>query len=202
MREACRNGECPCARETARAPPSDATRAGTARGPPIEQTAETTSTSHGPWKLEIRYCGTANEMPATASAGHTSFVFLNPAKTATSQNGIITLKTGSWRPTCAESSCRSSPVTPCSAMSGVPSAPNATGAVLAMSESPDASIGANPRPMSSAAVTATGVPKPAAPSKNAPNENAISTSWRRLSAVSCAMLRCSTSNAPCSTVSR
>ena len=61
---------------------------------PIEQTADTTSTSHGPWKLEIRYCGTANERPATASAGHTSIVFLNPAKTATSQNGIITLNTG------------------------------------------------------------------------------------------------------------
>ena len=64
---------------------------------------------------------------------------------------------------------------------GVPSAPNATGAVLAMSERPEAASGANPRPMSSAPVTATGVPNPAAPSKKAPNANATSSSCRRAS---------------------
>src|SRR3954465_10958845 len=30
------------------------------------------STSHGPWKFETRYCGTANDRPATRSAGQTS----------------------------------------------------------------------------------------------------------------------------------
>ena len=53
-------------------------------------------------------------------------------------------------------------------MIGVPSAPNATGAVLAISDRPDAASGEKPRPIRIAAVTATGVPKPAAPSKNAP----------------------------------
>jgi hypothetical protein len=53
-------------------------------------------------------------------------------------------------------------------MIGVPSAPYATGAVLAISESPDAASGEKPRPIRIAAVTATGVPNPAAPSKNAP----------------------------------
>ena len=59
-------------------------------------------------------------------------------------------------------------------MIGVPSAPNATGAVLAMSDSPEAASGVNPSPIRMAAVTATGVPKPAAPSKNAPKQNATS----------------------------
>ena len=67
----------------------------------------------------------------------------------------------------------SMPVTPDRAMMGVPSAPKATGAVLAMSDNPEAASGPKPRPMRIAAVTATGVPKPAAPSKNAPKEKAI-----------------------------
>ena len=42
-------------------------------------------------------------------------------------------------------------VTVCSAMIGVPSAPNATGAVFAMSDRPDAVSGLKPSPMSSRA---------------------------------------------------
>ena len=80
----------------------------------------------------------------------------------------MTEKNGSCRPTMPLNSCRSSPVTAASAMTGVPSAPKATGAVLAMSDRPDAASGEKPRPISIAAVTATGVPNPAAPSKNAP----------------------------------
>ena len=83
---------------------------------------------------------------------------------------------------------------------GVPMAPNATGAVFAMSESPDAWSGVNPRPINSAPVIATGVPKPAAPSKNAPSEKAMSTSCTRRSALTVAMLACIWSNAPCSFV--
>ena len=97
--------------------------------------------------------------------------------------------------------CRSRPLTALSAMSGVPSAPNATGAVLAMSERPDAASGAKPRPMSSAPVTATGVPNPAAPSKNAPNANATSSSCSRASVVTCVMLWRSVANSPRSAVS-
>ena len=70
-------------------------------------------------------------------------------------------------------------------MIGVPSAPNATGAVLAMSDSPDAASGVKPRPIRIAPVTATGVPKPDAPSKNAPKEKATSSSCSRRSSVTC-----------------
>ena len=53
-----------------------------------------------------------------------------------------------------------------------------------------------------AAVTATGVPKPAAPSKNAPKLKAISSSCRRRSGVMWAIESCSTANDPCSSVRR
>ena len=56
---------------------------------------------------------------------------------------------------------------------GVPSAPKATGAVLAISDRPEAASGEKPSPIRMAPVTATGVPKPPAPSKKAPNAKAI-----------------------------
>ena len=86
-------------------------------------------------------------------------------------------------------------------MIGVPSAPKATGAVLAISDRPEAASGEKPRPISIAAVTATGVPKPAAPSKKAPKLNAMSSSCSRRSSVMLAMLSCRTSNSPFSSVS-
>src|SRR3546814_7933757 len=53
-------------------------------------------------------------------------------------------------------SCRRSmPLTADRAMTGAPSAPYATGAVLAMSDRPAACKGANPNPINMAAVTAT-----------------------------------------------
>ena len=52
-----------------------------------------------------------------------------------------------------------------------------------------------------AAVTATGVPKPAAPSKNAPKQNDTSSSCSRRSVVMPVMLFCSTSNNPTEFVS-
>jgi hypothetical protein len=145
----------------------------------IERTAETTSTSQGPWKFERRYCGTANATPATRAAGHTPAIPRRPAKAATTQNGTRTAKNGSCRPTMAERSITSSPVTAPRARIGVPSAPNATGAVFAMSERQDAAIGVKPSWMRRAAVTATGVPNPAAPSKNAPRQNAMPITWMR-----------------------
>ena len=81
-------------------------------------------------------------------------------------------------------------------MMGVPSAPNATGAVLAMSDRPDAASGVKPRPISSAPVMATGVPNPAAPSKNAPKQNATSSSCSRASRVTAVMLWRSVANSP------
>jgi hypothetical protein len=139
----------------------------------IETSDETTSTSQGPWKFEMTYCGTAKAAPATSAAGQTPHIPRSPAKAATTQKGTMSANTGSCRPTMAERAWRSRPVTPESAMIGVPSAPKATGAVFAISERLDAASGAKPSWIRSAAVTATGVPKPAAPSKKAPMQNAI-----------------------------
>jgi len=71
---------------------------------------------------------------------------------------------------------------------GVPSAPNATGAVFAISDKPDAASGENPRPIRIAPVTATGVPNPDAPSKKAPKQNATSRSCSLRSRVTVVML--------------
>ena len=118
-----------------------------------------------------------------------------------SQNGTMTENTGNWRPIMADRSRSGSPVTAASAMTGEPSAPKATGAVLAMSDRPEAASGVKPRPIRIAPVTATGVPKPAAPSKNAPKQKAISSSCRRRSSVIPLMLSCSTLNSPSFSVS-
>ena len=85
---------------------------------------------------------------------------------------------------------------------GVPSAPKATGAVLAISERPEAASGEKPSPIRTAPVIATGVPKPEAPSKKAPKANAISSNCRRRSVVTPPIARCSSSNRPVSTVMR
>ncbi len=71
-----------------------------------------------------------------------------------------------------------------------------------MSDRPEAASGEKPRPMRIAPVTATGVPKPAAPSKNAPKQKATSSSCSRRSGVMPAIERCSTAKEPFSTVSR
>ncbi len=84
---------------------------------------ETTPASQGPWKLAIKACGTAKASPAVRAAGQTSFIFLKPQKTASSQKGTRTEKNGSCRPTMALSWRRSRPVTPAKATIGVPSAP-------------------------------------------------------------------------------
>src|SRR5665213_760077 len=142
----------------------------------IEISEAPMSTIHGLMKFEIRNCGTANVTPVTRIAGQISFMPLNPAKAQISQNGTISEKNGNCRPTMAPSRNGSMPVTLERPAIGVPSAPKATGAVLAISERPDAASGEKPSPIRIAPVTATGVPKPDAPSKNAPNENAISRS--------------------------
>src|SRR5947209_7279660 len=97
-----------------------------------------------------------------------------PAKAQISQNGTINEKKGSCRPTIAPSRNGSMPVTLERPAMGVPRAPYATGAVLAINDRPEAASGEKPRPIKIAAVTATGVPKPEAPSKNAPKQNAMS----------------------------
>lgn len=93
-----------------------------------------------------------------------------------------------------------SPVTLPRVRIGVAIAPNATGAVLAVRARTAALIGWKPSAISMTEVTATGVPNPASASSSAPNENAISTACSRLSSLTCANDRRSTSKCPVVTV--
>src|SRR5882672_12160466 len=97
--------------------------------------------------LEIANCVKPKEIPQTNAAGQISFVARAPAKAQISQNGTITENSGNCRPTMAPSLMTSSPVAAASPTIGVPSAPNATGAVLAMSERPAAASGEKPSPI-------------------------------------------------------
>src|SRR5512139_2281363 len=121
----------------------------------------------------MRNCGIAKLTPVTRIAGQIPLTPFQPEKAQISQNGTSTEKNGSCLPTMADSAISSRPVTLASVMIGVPSAPYATGAVLAIRDRPEAASGEKPRPISTAPVTATGVPKPAAPSKKAPKQKAI-----------------------------
>lgn len=66
---------------------------------------------------------------------------------------------------------------------GVPTAPNETGLLLATSASTTAAIGESPIATRSGAVIAAGVPKPATPSRKAPNSQAMITTCTRGSGV-------------------
>src|SRR4051812_18917466 len=89
----------------------------------IDTIAATISTSHGPWKLDTRNCGTAKATPATRIAGQICTMPRHPANAQISQNGTISEKNGNWRPTIAPNLNKSNPVTADKAMIGVPSAP-------------------------------------------------------------------------------
>ena len=154
------------------------------------------STSSGPMKLLQRNCTTANDPPDTATAGHTSRRPRQPLITTISHAGTMIDTNGSCRPTIALSAGTGRPVTAASARIGVPMAPNATGAVLAMSDRLPASSAGKPRPTSSAAEIATGVPNPQAPSMNAPNEKAMSSACTRRSPDRCATDCLTTSKVP------
>ena len=117
----------------------------------------------------------------------------------TSQNGRIAAKGGRIRPVIALSACSGSPVTPASTRIGLPTPPQATGAVLASRHSVAAWNGGKPRPMRNAPAIATGAPPPPVPSRNAPKQNAISTSCSRRSAESAAIESFITWNCPVST---
>gem|GEM_PF-4830151 len=117
-----------------------------------------------------------------------------------SQNGTRMQNGVSRTATTRVNTSVSNPVTPCSAMIGIPRPPKATGAVLASKASPAACTGLKPRPSRMVPQTATGVPKPAAPSKKAPRQNAIRSNCSRLSSVMSVMHCCSRTNRPAFTV--
>src|SRR6266852_2782977 len=74
---------------------------------PMRQAIDTSeapiSTIHGLMKFEIRNCGTAKETPQTRMAGQICTMPRQPAKAQISQNGTISEKNGSCRPTMAPS---------------------------------------------------------------------------------------------------
>ena len=76
------------------------------------------------------------------------------------------------------------------------------GPLAVSSLSPDAASGEKPSQIRTAAVTATGVPKPEAPSKKAPNAKAISSTCKRRSGVTPPIACCKVPKAPVVTVSR
>ncbi len=92
-------------------------------------------------------------------------------------------------------------VTAASVRMGLPTPPQATGAVFAIRQSTAASNGLKPSPIIIAPQTATGAPPPPAPSSSAPNASAISSTWRRRSGVMAPIDSLMTSKWPLSTVS-
>ena len=149
---------------------------------PIEQSAAIVSVSSGPIRFETTNCAAAKLTPATSTAGNTPSIPRQPDRSTTRYAGMMTEKNGNWRPTMAESAIvvdstsrpRIGASSPPSVVTGMPSDPNATGAVLATSASTAALMGSNPSPTSIEAVMATGAPNPAIPSTSAPNPNATS----------------------------
>ena len=93
-----------------------------------------------------------------------------------------------------------SPVTVASVMIGIAIAPNATGAVSAISATATALIGRKPRPTNITPQIATGVPKPARASSNAPKQKAIMTTCTRWSLDTELNARRKTAKSPVSTV--
>src|SRR5262249_61328377 len=98
------------------------------------------------------------------AAGQAPRSHFHPDIVATSHAGTSSDTNGSCRPAITPSVVAGMPVTAPRVRIGVPMAPKATGAVLAMSERPAAYSGVKPRPMRSAEQIATGVPKPEQPS--------------------------------------
>ena len=83
-------------------------------------------------------CKPAKLPPQTTIAGHAPRTPRQPDITTTSQNGITSEKKGNCRPAIWLSAISLMPEILASVVIGVPSAPNATGDVLANSASPAA----------------------------------------------------------------
>jgi hypothetical protein len=160
-----------------------------------------TSAIYGPQKFETKNWVSAKLSPVTSATGQFRRNPLPPETTRIKYAGSSSESTGTCLPAIAESLARSSPVTPERAIIGMPSAPKATGAVLAISAVSTARRAGCPRPTSRQAVTATGAPKPAVPSSSAPKQNATSTTWMLASPEACCSIqRRKRSNFPVSCV--
>jgi hypothetical protein len=141
----------------------------------------------------------ANDRPLTASAGQTSIVSRQPTMPRTSQNGRIAEIGGRIRPVMALSAGSGSAVTAARTRIGLPTAPQATGAVLAIKQRVAAWNGSKPSPIKNDPAIATGAPPPPVPSRNAPKQNAIRSRCSRLSVDNAAIDSFITWNWPVST---
>ena len=156
---------------------------------------------HGPLNCEMRSCVTDMSSPATRRAGNISQVRFHPHSTMQSQKGTMRESRGTWWPMILPRVTASIPLTPAATATGIPAAANATGALLARRQRIAAARASKPRLTRMAAEIATGVPNPAAPSRNAPKANAMNSAWRRRSLVMDASDLRITSNCPEATAS-
>src|SRR5258705_2873328 len=135
----------------------------------------TTSASGTEMKLEVAYWPSAKTTPQTSATGQVSRMPRQPSTIATSTSGTNSARIGVCLPTIAPRVSLDRSVTLPSVRIGVAIAPNATGAVFAVSASAAALRGLNPSAISITDVTATGVPNQARASSRAPNQNAMMT---------------------------
>jgi hypothetical protein len=117
--------------------------------------------------LADRPASMPNTVPAVSAGSHAWRSPRRPSTTATSTSGTNTARIGVCRPTIEPSVStvsRGSSLTPevisARVTIGMARAPNATGAVLAISATVAALSGGKPSAMSITALMATGVPKP------------------------------------------
>src|SRR6185369_10302298 len=120
----------------------------------------TTSVSGTETKFDVAYWAMAKTTPQTTATGQVSRTPRHPSTIATNASGTNSARIGVCLPTIAPKVSLDSPDTLPRVSIGVAMAPNATGAVLAVSASTAAFNGLNPSAISITEVTATGVPKP------------------------------------------
>ena len=113
--------------------------------------------------------------PTTRPKGQHSLTPFLPSMTARSRKGTTRHRMAVSRPVVGEiESTFSNPPTAAAWMTGSPTAPKATGTVLASRAMSAARIGEKPTATSMAAAMATGAPKPARASRRPPKQKAIS----------------------------
>jgi hypothetical protein len=137
------------------------------------------SARSGPRKIRIAAWLALNATLTAAVMGSVSRMPRQPSRISTSRNGVTTASACSTITICSDRALRSTPPTWAPTITGMPIAPYAPAATLATSDSMAALTGPKPSCTSSAAQIAIGTPKPAAPSRNAPNAKLISSTCTR-----------------------
>src|SRR5579885_123201 len=153
-----------------------------------------------PTVFRMKNSVTPNASPHRIAAGRTPFRPFHPHITSNRYDGTITESGARIHAVAALKWSSGRPVVAASVTIGMPSEPNATGAVLAIRAMAAAENGENPSPASIAAAIAIGVPKPAAPAMKAPKANAIKMACNLRSSVKWPTESLIISNLPLSTI--